>query len=164
VIFADTKEGMFGIRVARQMELPLNEDVVLLDAEGKPSSQKINAAIGAAGNYRSSKGATGESVWGTRAEWMDLYGIIGEEKISIVICDHPKNPGYPTYWHARGYGLFAANPLGWSDFTKGKEIFNFSLKPGESATFRYRVIISSGIHLSDSEINDLANDFSMKYN
>jgi len=163
VVFSDTKEGMFGIRVARQLELPLNESVVLLDAEGKPSSQKVPAANGATGNYRSSKGITGEAVWGTRAEWMDLYGIIGNEMISIVVCDHPKNPGYPTYWHARGYGLFAANPLGWSDFTKGRETFNFTLKPGESATFRYRVIISSGNHLTDEEINVLKKEFSEKY-
>ena len=163
VVFSDTKEGMFGIRVARQLELPLNESVVLLDAEGKPSSQKVPAANGATGNYRSSKGITGEAVWGTRAEWMDLYGIIGNEMISIVVCDHPKNPGYPTYWHARGYGLFAANPLGWSDFTKGRETFNFTLKPGESATFRYRVIISSGNHLTDEEINGLKQEFYNKY-
>ena len=94
---------------------------------------------------------------------MDLYGIIGNEMISIVVCDHPKNPGYPTYWHARGYGLFAANPLGWSDFTKGRETFNFTLKPGESATFRYRVIISSGNYLTDEEINVLKKEFSEKY-
>jgi hypothetical protein len=163
VVFSDTKEGMFSIRVARQLEMPLNENVVLLDAEGKPSLQKVSAAEGATGNYRSSKGASGEAVWGTRAEWMDLYGTIGQEKISLVVCDHPKNPGYPTYWHARGYGLFAANPLGWSDFNKGKETYNFTLKPGESATFRYRVIISSDSFLSDDEINDLAEDFSGRY-
>jgi hypothetical protein len=163
VVFNDTKEGMFGIRVARQLELPLNENVVLLDADGKPSLQKSSAAEGATGNYRSSKGVSGEAVWGTQAEWMDLYGTIGQEKISLVVCDHPKNPGYPTFWHARGYGLFAANPLGWSDFTKGKETLNFTLKPGESATFRYRVIISSGKHLTDEEINVLKEEFNKKY-
>jgi hypothetical protein len=163
VVFSDTKEGMFGIRVARQLELPLNENVTLLDASGKPSQQKVNAAAGATGNYRSSEGVTGEAVWGTRARWMNLYGIIGNEKISLAVCDHPKNQGYPTYWHARGYGLFAANPLGWSDFTKGKQTMNFTLKPGESVTFRYRVIVSSGSHLTDTEINDLLKDFSGRY-
>ncbi|MCU0462004.1 MAG: PmoA family protein [Bacteroidales bacterium] len=163
VVFSDTKEGMFGIRVARELELPVNENVALLDAEGKPSAQKVPAANGAAGNYHSSKGVDGEAVWGTRAEWMNLYGTIGKEKISVVVCDHPKNPGYPTYWHARGYGLFAANPFGWTDFTKGKETFNFTLKPDEAATFRYRVIISSGVHLSDEEINNLKEEFDNKY-
>lgn len=163
VIFSDTKEGMFGIRVARQLELPVNEMVSLLDASGKPSATKVPAVNGVTGNYRSSEGITGEAVWGTRAKWMDLFGTIGNEKISLVVCDHPKNLSYPTFWHARGYGLFAANPLGWTDFTKGQEKLNFSIKPGESVTFRYRVIISSGVYLSDAEINDLAKDFSSKY-
>jgi hypothetical protein len=163
VKFNDTKEGMFGIRVARQLELPVNENVILLDAAGKPSSEKVNAAKGATGNYRSSEGLTGDAVWGTRARWMDLYGTIGNEKVSLVVCDHPKNPAYPTYWHARGYGLFAANPLGWNDFTKGKKQLNFSIQPGKSVTFRYRVIVSSGTHLTDAEINTLADEFSKKY-
>ena len=163
VKFDDTKEGMFGIRVARQMELPLNENVVLLNAEGKPSGQKVNAAAGATGNYRSSEGLTGEAVWGKRAAWIDRYGNIGNEKISIVVCDHPKNPVYPTYWHARGYGLFAVNPFGWKDFTEGKEQLNFSIQPGQPVTFRYRVIISSGTHLTNEEINTLVKEFSNKY-
>ncbi len=163
VVFSDTKEGMFGIRVARQLELPLNEMITVLDASGKPSGNKIKASEGATGNYRNSRGIEGEKVWGTRAEWMHLYGTAGNEKVSVAVCDHPRNPGYPAYWHARGYGLFAANPLGWKDFTGGKEQFNFSLKPRQSVTFRYRIIINSGIHLSDDEINQLAGEFGKKY-
>ncbi len=159
----DTKEGMFAIRVARQLELPSKENVLLLDASGKPGTEKASENKGVTGNYRSSEGITGEAVWGTRAKWMDLYGIIGNEKISVVICDHPKNPSYPTYWHARGYGLFSANPLGGSDFTNGKEVVNFSVPAGKSVTFRYRTIITSGIHLNDEEINDLADDFAARY-
>ena len=163
ILWKDTKEGMFGIRVARQLELPSVEGVILVDAKGSPSKEKNSKNEGVSGNYRSSEGISGDSVWGTRAKWMDLYGIIGGEKISLVVCDHPKNPGYPTYWHARGYGLFAANPFGRSDFTKGKEVFNYTIPAGKSAIFRYRVIISSGKHLSDSEINTLSNDFDKKY-
>ena len=163
VVFSDTKEGMFGIRVARQLELPVNEMVTLLDASGKPSPVKVKASDGVTGNYRSSAGVTGEGIWGTRAKWMHLYGTVNGEKVSLIICDHPDNPGYPTYWHARGYGLFAANPLGWNDFTKGKEQFNFALKPRQKVLFRYRIIISSGTHLSDAEINSLAEEFSEKY-
>jgi hypothetical protein len=163
VLFKDTKEGMFGMRVARPLELPANEKVALLDASGKPSAVKVNAADGATGNYISSEGLTGDAVWGTRAKWMELNGMIGEEKISIVICDHPKNQSYPTYWHARGYGLFAANPFGLNDFTKGKETLNFKLEKGKSVTFRYRVIVNSGSHLTVKEIEDLMTDFSKKY-
>ncbi len=163
VFFKDTKEGMFGIRVARQLELPSEEALTLIDVSGNPSSRKDTMNLGVTGNYRSSEGSTGESVWGTRARWMDLYGSIGDEKISLVIIDHPENPGYPTFWHARGYGLFAANPLGWTDFTRGKEVFNFTIPAGKSATFRYRVIVNSGAYLTDSEINALADEFDKKY-
>ena len=61
----------------------------------------------------------------------------------MVILDNPKNPGHPTHWHARGYGLFAANPLGVKDFTEGKAQMNFTLEPRRSATFTYRVLIYS---------------------
>jgi hypothetical protein len=163
VLFKDTKEGMFAIRVARQLELPSNEGIILIDNQGNPSEEKDTLHTGVTGNYRSSEGLAGDAVWGTRAKWMDLDGIIGDEKISIVICDHPKNPGYPTYWHARGYGLFSANPLGWNDFTKGKEVFGFTIPAKKSAKFRYRVIINSGTHLTDNEINIFTDDFIKKY-
>ncbi len=163
VYFDDTKEGMFGIRVARQLELPSDDMVTVLGSDGKPLSQKVKAGDVATGNYRSSEGISGDDVWGTRAGWMNLYGSIADEKISLVVCDHPANQGYPTYWHARGYGLFAANPLGWTDFTDGREKLEFSLQSGEETTFRYRVIISSGVHLTDTEINELAEEFAGRY-
>ena len=163
VLFKDTKEGSFGIRVARQLELPSKEDITLTDAQGNPTTVKAMSNEGVTGNYRSSEGVTGEAVWSTRARWMDLYGSIGNEKISLVICDHPKNLSYPTYWHARGYGLFAANPFGAKDFTAGKAELNYSIPSGKSLTLRYRIIVSSGNHLTNAEINGYADDFASKY-
>lgn len=163
VLFKDTKEGMFGIRMARQLEMPSKAGVVLIDSTGNPSANKDTLNTGVTGNYLSSEGIQGESVWGTRARWMNLSGRINEENISVAICDHPDNPGYPTYWHARGYGLFSANPLGWKDFTQGKEEFNFMIKANKSATFRYRVIINSGDHLTAEELNTLTDEFGKKY-
>jgi hypothetical protein len=163
VTFKDTKEGMFGIRVARQLELPSKDNAALIDAQGKPSQVKASSNEGVTGNFRSSEGITGDAVWSTRAKWMDLFGSIGDEKISIVVCDHPKNQSYPTYWHARGYGLFSANPLGANDFTQGKEQVNFTVPSGQSKTFRYRVIVNSGADLTDSEINGYSADFAKKY-
>lgn len=159
----DTKEGMFGIRVARQLELPSRGETILYSADGQPEKVKAVSNEGISGNYLSSEGIAGEAVWGTRARWMDLYGNIGKEKISIVICDHPDNQGYPSYWHARGYGLFSINPLGVKDFTRGKEELGFSVSAGKSTTFRYRVIISSGSHLTETEINAYADDFAKNY-
>ena len=159
----DTKEGMFAVRVARQLELPSEGETTILSAEGNPVKATSTADDGITGNYLSSEGVTGLEVWGTRATWMNLYGTIGDEKISLVICDHPKNQSYPTYWHARGYGLFSANPLGAKDFTKGVEEVNFSIQSGQSITFRYRLIISSNKHLTSAEINKLAKEFAEKY-
>ena len=163
VLMPDTKEGMFGIRVARQLELPSNGTVVLYNEDGSTSRFKDTLNVGITGNYLSSEKVSGEKVWGTRARWMHLSGNIDDEKISLVICDHPENPNYPTYWHARTYGLFAANPLGVKDFTGGKDSLNFSVSPGESVTFRYRVIIASGRHLLAEETDNLANEFALKY-
>ena len=153
VVFEDTKEGMFAIRVARQLELPLKGNIELVNADGSVTKTLDTLNTGITGNYTSSESIQGEAVWGTRAKWMKLDGKIGKEAISIAIYDHPENPGYPTYWHARGYGLFSANPLGVKDFTKGAESVNFVIPAGKSATFRYRVIISSGYHLTDKELN-----------
>lgn len=163
VTFKDTKEGMFAIRYNKDLHLPSKKAMTFIDAMGNettitPDSQNTT------GDYISSEGVTGEAVWSTKAKWMDLYGTIEGEKVSVVICDHPKNFDYPTYWHARGYGLFSANPFGAHDFTNGKLTSNFSLSKGESITFRYRVIISSGTHLSNEQINVLAEEFSGLYN
>jgi hypothetical protein len=163
VIFNDTKEGMFGMRVARQLEIPSKEKRTMTDAQGNPSKEAIVNTDGVTGNYRSSEGVTGEAVWSTRAKWMDLYGNIGEEKISVVICDHPGNVSYPTYWHARGYGLFCLNPFGVKDFTAGKEKLYYTILPGKSITLKYRIIVNSGSHLTDAEINTYSDEFAGKY-
>jgi len=159
----DNKEGVIGIRMARQLELPSKDEVIMTDAQGNPTTVKKMSNDGVTGSYRSSEGIKDDAVWSTRARWMDLHGLIGHEAISVVMCDHPKNQSYPTYWHARGYGLFAANPLGWSVFTKGKEKLNYRIPAGKSSIFRYRIIIHSGGDLTDNEINGYAEDFGGKY-
>jgi hypothetical protein len=163
VSMADNKEGVIAIRVARQLELPQKDQVIMTDAKGNPTTVKAMSTEGVTGSYRSSEGIKDDAVWATRGRWMDLNGTINNEKVAIVICDHPQNAGYPTYWHARGYGLFAANPLGWSVFTKGKEKLNYSIPAGKTATFRYRMVIHNGSDLSDEAINALADEFAKKY-
>ena len=158
VQFNDNKEGVFGIRVASELELPSDKEITLTDAHGIPTEIKaLNTK--ATGNYISSEGVSGEDVWGTRGRWVKLFGHFGDEQVAVTIIDHPKNPGYPTYWHARGYGLFAANPLGQKQLSGGKDELNFSLKKGESATFRFRTVISSNDLMDEAEINQLADDF-----
>ena len=143
VVFHDDKEGMLGMRVRRELEQPSNEPLVFTDTSGHPTAVKVMNNDGVTGLYRSSEGKTGDAVWGTRARWTMLTGKVDQESITLVILDHPKNLGFPTYWHARGYGLFAANPLGQEVFSNGREKLNFTLEPKQSVTFRYRLLILS---------------------
>jgi hypothetical protein len=158
VKFADNKEGFFAIRVTSELELPVEGAIQLTDSHGKVTRVEKPDLSRVTGNYLSSEGITGEKVWGTRGKWMQLSGRINGEKVSVVIIDYPQNPGYPTYWHARGYGLFAANTLGQKALSDGKEELNFTLAKGSSVTFRYRLIVFSG-DLSSSEIDRFEEDF-----
>ena len=88
-----------------------------------------------------------------------LTGKKENKDITVGIIDHPGNIGYPAYWHARGYGLFSINPLGRKIFSNGKEELNFSLAPGKSTTFRYRVVIHSGSFLTAAEMNKFSDEF-----
>ena len=158
VSMPDIKDGMYAIRVARELELPSNKPEIFTDASGIATKVPVMNNTGITGNYRNSNGVEGEDVWGKRAIWCNLTGKIKEEDVSIAIIDHPKNPGYPAYWHARGYGLFAVNPLGQKALSNGKDVMNFKIKNGESTTFRYRMVIASE-HLKDASLNTMAADY-----
>jgi len=127
VTFDDTKEGMFGLRTAAWLK----------EKDGT-------------GQYLSSGGNTTEkNVWGRRARWVRLEGNDGGRSGGVAIVNHPASVNFPTYWHARGYGLFAANPLGQSVFEKTRgnkdaKPFRLTLRPGESALFAYRMIVYDG--------------------
>jgi len=135
VVFKDTKEGMFAIRVAHWLKEKGNEN----------------------SKYRSSNGdETAKNVWGKRAKWVTLEGKNDSKTIGIAILNHPESTNYPTYWHARDYGLFAANPLGQSVFQKGRGEetpveYNLTLEPGKSALFKFRVIIYEG-QMTDEQL------------
>lgn len=144
VVFRDNKEGVLGMRVTRALEQPADKPEVFTDASGKATAVPVLDNTGVTGNYVSSEGKTGDAVWGTRGRWTMLGGTVDGDKVTLAILDHPSNVGYPTYWHARGYGLFAANMLGAKVFSNGKEELNFTLQPGKSTTFKHRILILSG--------------------
>lgn len=150
VEFKDNKEGLIGMRVARSLEHPSTKPEVFTDASGVATKVPALDNSGVTGQYLSSEGIKGDAVWGTRAKWVNLMGTVNGEAVTVTLFDHPKNVGYPTYWHARGYGLFAANPLAPSIFTDGKAAaMNYTLPAGQSVTFRYRLAITSGSVSSD---------------
>ena len=121
VVFGDTKEGTFALRLTKALNVP-------------------------PGHLVNSNGAVGEKgVWGKRAEWVDYYGKVDGEELGVAIFDSPKSFRHPTYWHARGYGLFAANPFGIREFTRDpKRDGSWTLKMGKSVVFRYRVFVHHG--------------------
>ena len=120
--FGDTKEGTFGIRLATA----LSED----------RTGKMVNAQGA---------STEKNVWGKRSEWVDYSGTVDGKTVGVAILDHPANPRHPTYWHARAYGLFAANPFGLHDFYNDKsKDGSLNVPAGQTITFRYRVVIHEG--------------------
>jgi hypothetical protein len=117
----DTKEGTFAIRVIRNLQEP---SVKMLNSEGGDGEKNI---------------------WGKRADWVDYSGVVGGERIGIAIFDNPHNIKHPTYWHTRGYGLFAVNPFGEHDFYNDpKRDGSVTIATGASLTLRYRVLVHDG--------------------
>lgn len=163
-LFADAKDGMLGLRLAHELQMPTTEDQKFTDNKGNVTVVKGGTDHIANGNYLTSAGKTGNDAWSTRGVWCKVYAKMGADSVSIAIIDHPKNPNYPTFWHARGYGLFAANPLGEKIFTNGKSEKNLRLKKGESVTFRYRIVIGNGERTANvDELNAEAKAFGEAY-
>ena len=163
VVFNDDKEGLLGMRVASWLESPEEKGGVFMDANGKQTKVDGVANPTATGVYETSAGVKGPAVWSTRGRWCMLTGHDPAGKtVTVGMIDNPANPGYPTYWHARGYGLFAANPLGASIFDPKAPKFNYTIEKGKTATFRYRVILYSHA-ASAAEMNKEADAFAGAY-
>ena len=133
VKFDDTKEGTFGIRLSDQLR-----------------------EKGGTGTMTNASGAQKmKDVWGKPSPWVDYSGTVDGQPVGVAIFDHPQNPKHPTTWHARDYGLFAANPFGDRDFYNDKsKDGSVTIQPGKSLRFRYRVVIHSG-DTATANISDL---------
>jgi hypothetical protein len=156
-MFHDDKEGLMGIRVARWLESANEKGGIFTDADGRQTKVEGASGAGATGVYLTSEGKEGDAVWGTRARWCTLSGKSPDGRVAtIAILDHPKNPGYPAYWHARGYGLFAVNPLGREIFDPKSPVLDFAIEKGQSTTFRYRVLLLP--HTTEATAMNIAAD------
>jgi 6-phosphogluconolactonase (cycloisomerase 2 family) len=161
VQFKDNKEGLLGLRMAHELQIPTIETKKFTDANGIETVIKATSDSIANGNYLNSNGLKGDAVWGKKANWCMAYGKIKSDSISVLILDHPYNENFPTPWHARGYGLFAANPMGSNVFNQKNPIYNKELKKGESITFKFRIAIAADKKiLSNKTIQQLETDFS----
>jgi hypothetical protein len=133
VKFGDTKEGTFALRIHDRL------------TEKSNGGQLVNA----------SGAKTMKAVWGNASPWVDYSGKLDGKTLGIAIFDHPGNPRHPTTWHARDYGLFAANIFGKRDFTRDKtKDGSLTLEPGKSVRFRYRVVIHPG-ETADTKIAEM---------
>ena len=128
LVFGDTKEGTMALRVRPELNVKQAKD-------GPPAT----------GHYRNDSGDRDAAAWGKPAAWVDLSGVLDGKPVGIACFDHPTNLRHPTCWHARDYGLFAANPFGLHDFTKApKNAGRFELPEGKSLTFRHRWLLHAG--------------------
>ena len=160
VLFTDNKEGLFAIRVDRAFTFPSDKPQIFTDANGIPTEVKSTGSEGMTGHYHTSRGVEDAEAWGKQAEWVGLDGTRVDEDITIALFDHPSNPGFPSHWHARDYGLFAVNNLGQAVFSNGeREALNYRLTPGESVVFRHRIYITSGFHATADQLNAQFADF-----
>ena len=120
----DTKEGTLAIRVVKGLH--------------PPQGHMVNA-----------NGASGEKgIWGKRSNWVDYSGRVAGEDVGVAMFDHPQNERTPAYWHARAYGLLAANPFGLKQFTGDRrQDGRYPIPAGGSLVLRYRVLIHRGTAL-----------------
>ena len=137
VKFGDTKEGTFGVRVAGTMKVDAAQP------NARHGVPETDPSWG--GHVVNSEGQRDGDAWGKRAAWVDYYGPVENETVGLAILNHPTSFRFPTYWHVRTYGLFAANPFGVHDFEKDKAADgSYTIQPGESLAFRYRVLLHKG--------------------
>ena len=132
VHLGDTKEGTLAIRIAETMRL----------VKSTPKGQK---PIPGDGHIFNSDGVRDGEAWGKHAAWVDYYGPVNGRTVGIAVFDHPSNLRHPTTWHARDYGLLAANPFGAHDFEgKPKGTGDYTIPAGKSLTLRYRILLHEG--------------------
>lgn len=123
VKFGDTKEGSMGIRI--------------------PTVMDVNSQKG--GHIVNSEGDTDKDAWGKPASWVDYYGTVNNQPVGIAFMNHPSSFRYPTRWHVRDYGLFAANPFGLRDFVGKNDVDgSYTLENGASLALRYRLLFHKG--------------------
>lgn len=150
VVFDDIEEGMFAIRLPDCLRERGSKGV-------RPGRPLPKESIKGTGMYFSSNGdETARHVWGKRARWVALQGVRQDKVVGVAIVNHPESINYPTYWHARNYGLFSANPLGQGDFQRQSKHkknpiipLRLTLKKGQTAHFRFLVIAYEGIRTKE---------------
>lgn len=132
LLLGDNKDGTMAIRVAQWMTMPHKYQKQDLPGEG---------------HIVTAKGDRDAAAWGKRADWCDYHAPHGGKIYGVAIFDHPKNFRHPTWWMARDYGLFGANPFGQHDYEGLKDqphIGDYTIPAGGTLTLRYRFYFHEG--------------------
>ena len=91
------------------------------------------------GQMTDSEGRSGENeIWGKQADWVDYSGMIDGKYVGVMIIPNSENFSR-CWWHARDYGLLAANPFGPLNARATTKV----VKPGESIRLRYTLLFHS---------------------
>ena len=132
VHLGDDKDGTMAMRLAQWMTLP--------HKNGKQGVPGVGHIVTAAGD-------SDEKAWGKRADWCDYHAPHGGRVYGVAIFDSPQNLRHPTWWMARDYGLFGANPFG-QHFYENKmdqpHLGDYDIPAGGSLTLRYRFYFHYG--------------------
>ncbi len=145
----DNKDGTMAIRIAQWMTMP--HTVSAKDADGKA----IKKETGGNGHIITAKGDKDDDAWGKRADWCEYHAEHNGQTYGIAIFDAPQNLRHPTWWMARDYGLFGANPFGQHEYENLKDqphIGDYTIPAGGSLTLRYRFFF----HLGDEKTANVA--------
>lgn len=132
LLMGDNKDGLMAIRVAQWMTLP---------------HKYLKQDVPGVGRLVTSRGHRDAEAWGKRAEWCDYFAPYQGKIYGVAIFDHPQNLRHPTWWMARDYGLFGANPFGHHHFEKlpdQPKIGDYTIPAGGSLTMRYRFYFHLG--------------------
>lgn len=133
LLLGDNKDGTLATRLAQWLTMPHK-------VKGKDT--------GGTGEIVNAKGDRNAAVWGTRADWCDYHAAKDGKTYGVAIFDHPENLRHPTWWMARDYGLFGANPFGWHDYEKEfkdePHKGDHTIPAGGSLKLRYRLYFHTG--------------------
>jgi len=141
--FGDQEEMGLGARVATPLRVASKvEDKLspgngaILDAKGRKNEKQI---------------------WGNSSDWCDYSGTMAGQRVGLTIFCHPDN-FRPSWFHARDYGMFEANPFGRQAFGKGEKS-SIAIKPGETMRLRYGILLHSGPNDSRPDLDGAYADY-----
>ncbi len=158
--FNDNKEGLFAIRLAHEFRSDFHTPQVTLNGNLQPGTEEEGEDMGKNGRYVASNGKEGDAVWGTSAKWVSVSAVVDGDSICVAIFDHPQNFGFPAFWHARNYGLFAVNNLARQAYNKALPPQSLDLNKGDSISFIHRILIKSSGFLDFQTTDSLYQQFS----